>query len=74
MEMKLLPNTANKMLNVKNDIDELTQSNNAKFAIRIEHYHYLTKDENKATSFIKINSKASTEATIIKDLKDPNNT
>lgn len=65
---------ANKMLNAKNDIDELSQHNNAKFAIRIEHYHYLTKDENKATSFVKINNSADAEVTIIKDIKDPNNT
>lgn len=65
---------ANKMLDMKNNIEELTQNNNAKFAIRIEHHHFITKDANKATSFVKINSNADTEITIVKELKDPNNT
>lgn len=35
---------ANKILDMKNKIDELSlNTNNAKFAIRIEHHHYITK-------------------------------
>lgn len=65
---------AAKMLDAKNNIDELAQNNNAKFAIRIEHYHYLTKDTAKATSFIKIDNHSDASIKIVKELKDPNTT
>lgn len=66
---------ANKMLDMKNKIDELSlNTNNAKFAIRIEHHHYITKNKNKATSFIKIDSTAEPSIKIVKEVKDPNNT
>lgn len=66
---------ANKILDMKNKIDELSiNTNNAKFAIHIEHHHYITKDKNKATSFVKIDNSADAKAKIIKELKDPNNT
>lgn len=63
-----------KMLDTKNNIDELSQNNNAKFAIRIEHYHYLTKDKSKATSFVKIDNNSDAGIKIVKELKDPNTT
>lgn len=65
---------ATKLLNKKTDIDDIIVNSNEKFAIRIEHYHYLTKDKDKATSFVKINKSADTDVKIIRDLKDPNNT
>lgn len=65
---------ATKMLDAKNNIDELSQNNNAKFAIRIEHYHYLTKDKSKATSFVKIDNNSDAGIKIVKELKDPNTT
>lgn len=65
---------AQKILDTKNKIDELSITNNAKFAIRIDHYHYLTKDDAKATSFVKINKEADASVNIIRELKDPNNT
>ena len=66
---------ASKMLDMKNKIDEVSlNTNNAKFAIRIDHYHYLTKDKAKATSFVKIDNSADASVKIIKELKDPNKT
>lgn len=65
---------ATKILENKSKIDELTEKNNSNFAIRIEHYHYLTKDKEKATSMIKISNDANADVKIIKELKDPNNT
>ncbi len=66
---------ANKMLDMKNKIDEIAlNTNNAKFAIHIEHRHFITKDKDKATSFVKIDSTSDTPVKIIKELKDPNNT
>lgn len=65
---------ATKILTVKNTIDELSMNSNDRFAIRIEHYHYLTKDKNKATSFVKVDNSADATVKIVHDLKDPNNT
>lgn len=52
----------------------MSNDNNAKFAIRIDHYHFLTKDASKATSFVKVDSSADATVKIIKELKDPNDT
>lgn len=65
---------ATKVLDMKNSVDEISINNNAKFAIRIDHYHYLTKKKEEATSFIKIDNTADASIKIIKELKDPNNT
>lgn len=66
---------AKKLLDMKNTVDELSfENNNAKFAIRIEHYHYLTKNPDKATTFVKFDNSADAHVKIIKELKDPNNT
>lgn len=66
---------ASKMLDMKNNIDELSQNNsNAKFAIHIEHYHYITKNKDKATSFVKIDNSSDPSIKIVKELKDPNKT
>ena len=65
---------AKKLLNVKAGIEDISISSNEKFAIKIDHYHYLTKDVNKATSIIKIDKNADASVNIIKEMKDPNNT
>lgn len=43
-------------------------------AIKIEHYHYLTKEKNKATSFVHVDKTAEAGVKIIKELKDSSNT
>ena len=53
---------------IGNDID----ANNSAFAIRIDHYHYLTKDRSKATDVVHIDKSAEPGVRIIKELKDPN--
>jgi len=66
---------ATKMLDLKSKIDEISlNNNNGKFAIRIDHYHYITKNKDKATSTVRIDNSADTAVKIVKELKDPNNT
>ena len=49
--------------------------NNNAFAIKIEHYHYITKDKNNATEIVYIdNNPKDTSVLIMKELKDPNST
>lgn len=65
---------ANKVLTCKSDIDDLSINNNAKFAIRIEHRYFLTKNKDEATNLVKIDNSAKAKVQIVKELKDPNNT
>ncbi|MCI5635444.1 MAG: DUF3644 domain-containing protein [Sarcina ventriculi] len=65
---------ANKMINTYSSISKIVEQNNSAFAIRIDHYHYITKDKSKATSIVHIDSKAEAGVQIIKELKDPNDT
>ena len=65
---------ATKLINTNDNINNIISTNNDKFAIRIEHYHYITKNKDKATSFVGIDNSADAKVKIIKELKDPNAT
>ena len=65
---------ANKILENKNKIEDLSINNNAKFSIRIDHHYYITKNKDAATNLVKIDNSASEGVKIVKELKDPNNT
>ena len=63
---------ATKLLTASDNISEAIVSNNDKFAIKIEHFHFITKNKDLATSFVSIDNSADTKVKIIKELKDPN--
>lgn len=65
---------ATKLLSANNTISDMIAGYNDKFAIRIEHHHFITKDKDKATSFVGIDNSADAKVKIIKELKDPNTT
>lgn len=65
---------AEKLINVENTLAAEISENNNSFAIRIEHYHYITKDKSQATDILHIDSSADPGVQIIKEIKDPNNT
>lgn len=65
---------ATRFIDLKNTIDDLSINNNAKFAIRIDHYYYITKDKNKATNIVHFDKSAAPGITVVKELQDPNNT
>lgn len=65
---------ANKLIEINEDIVQLSVIQNEKFALKIEHHHYLVKDKSKATSLVGIDNSAETKVKIIKELKDPNQT
>lgn len=65
---------ATKIISSHNTLEPLIDGNNQAFAIKIEHYHFITKDKNKATSFVHIDKNADAGVKIIKELKDPNET
>ena len=63
-----------RLIATSNTLSSEIAENNHSFAIRIEHYHYITKDKSKATDVIHIEKDAAAGAQIIKELKDPNDT
>lgn len=63
-----------KLLNANAIISNAIQNSNDKFAIKIEHHHFITKNKDKATTFIGIDNNADAKVKIIKELKDPNTT
>lgn len=65
---------ATRLLTISANISDTIQTNNDKFAIRIEHYHFITKNKDKATSFVGIDNSTDAKVKIIKELKDPNDT
>lgn len=65
---------ANHLIDVKTSVDDLSVNNNAKFAIRIDYHYYITKNKDKATNIVHYEKEAAPGITIVKELKDPNNT
>ncbi len=63
-----------KMINTNQMIVSMASENNQSFSIKIEHHHYITKDQNRATSTVYIDKNAENGVKIIKELKDPNTT
>lgn len=63
---------ANKLVNTYSYITPLIDENNNNFAIKVEHYHYITKNKNEATELLHIDNSSDNSVKIIKELKDPN--
>ena len=65
---------ASKLISTESSLKPLIAEGNHAFAIKIEHYHYITKNKNQATSYVHITHDADVGVQIIKELKDPNTT
>lgn len=63
---------SNKLINTYNSLSPLIESSNSGFAIRIEHYHYITKNKSEATELLHIDNNSADKVKVIKELKDPN--
>ena len=63
-----------KIIETNKQLEPMIAENNQSFAIKIEHYHYITKNKSEATSFIYLDKTAETGIKIVKEIKDPNNT
>ena len=64
---------ANKLLSLKNSIDDIASYNNAKFAININVNHFLTKDPKKADMTFRVAHDGEDPIALIKEMRDPNN-
>ena len=65
---------SNNLIKNKNNIEKLNAENNQSFSIKIEHYHYITKNKDKATSTVFIDKNSNNNAIIIKEVKNVNET
>lgn len=65
---------AEKLIGVSEGLKPVIDENNDRFAIRVDHSYYLTKDKNKATAIVRVDNSADESIKIVKDLKDPNDT
>lgn len=65
---------AEKLITAQQTLEPMIEENNNTFAIRVEHYHYNTKDRNQATELYHIDKDAVDGVRIIKELKNPNDT
>ena len=65
---------ANKLIAVNNELNPIISENNNRFAIRVDHYYYLTKDKNAASAVVRVDSQATSAVKIVKEVRDPNDT
>lgn len=63
---------SNKLINTYNELTPMINSNNSNFAIKIEHYHFITKNKNEATEILGIDNTSNNKIKVVKELKDPN--
>lgn len=63
---------SNNLINTYNSLTPLIENNNSGFAIKVEHYHYITKNKNEATEILGIDNNSEEKIKVIKELKDPN--
>lgn len=65
---------AERLIGVNEELKPVINDNNDRFAIRVDHHYYITKDRNKATASVKIDNAAETPVKILKQMQDPNDT
>ena len=71
---KYTEQVAEKLISIQEQIEKMEENNNSSFAIKVEHYHYMTKNRNEATELYHIEKEATEGVRIIKEMKDPNST
>lgn len=63
---------AEKLIGVNEALNPVIKENNDRFAIRVDHHYYITKDKNNAAVLVKIDNSADTSVKILKQMQDPN--
>lgn len=63
---------SNNIIKTYNELTPLIENNNNNFAIKIEHFHFITKNKNEATELLGIDNNSDEKVKVIKELKDPN--
>lgn len=63
-----------KLINTNTELINLSNENNYKFAIRIEHSYYHTKNKNEATELYSYDKNSEDKIRVVKEIKNPNET
>lgn len=74
IKVKYPEEIATRLIESSHKLQPMIDENNQGFAIKVEHYHYLTKKKEEATSFVKVDNKSDSTVKIIKQLQDVNDT
>lgn len=65
---------ADKLISINEELSPIIEENNNRFAIRVDHHYYLTKNKNKATTIVGIDNDSDSKIKVVQKLKDPNTT
>ena len=66
---------SSRLIDLHNKIEKLRETTNSgRFAVRVVHDHYITKNKKQATDIVHISKDGETPVMILKDLQDPKNT
>lgn len=65
---------ADRLINTNEELKLVINENNERFAIRVDHYYYITKDKNRASTIVRVDNTAETNVKIVKQMQDPNDT
>lgn len=65
---------AERLIGINEELKPVINENNDRFAIRVDHHYYITKDKNRAATLIRVDNSADTSVKIVKQMQDPNDT
>lgn len=65
---------AERLIGVNEELKPAINENNDRFAIRIDHNYYITKDKNGAATIVRVDNSADSTVKILKQMQDPNDT
>lgn len=65
---------SNKLIGLNEALSPVINESNSRFAIRVDHNYYITKDKNNATAIVKVDNSADSEVKIVKQMMNPNDT
>lgn len=65
---------AERLISINEELKPVINENNERFAIRVDHHYYITKEKDKATAIVRIDNSADSFVKILKQMQDPNDT
>lgn len=65
---------AERLIGINEELNPIIEENNHRFAIRVDHHYYITKDKSAASAFVGVDGSADATVKIVKQMQDPNDT
>ncbi len=63
---------ADKLMAINEELNPIICENNNRFAIRVDHHYYITKNKDKASAVVSIDNSSETKVKILRQIQDPN--